>query len=140
VTHTPGTMTFRTWTVDNIDELRAVGLQPVRQLTNDGQIALRIGDACIALVNCQADYKRGHGHESECAERDANAARLALCWNAHDALLAYTELEEAYANPSMDADAVFARHGYEYAKHGLRIDWLATLRKAALAQARGEAK
>lgn len=50
-------------------------------LTNEGQrpIMERMPDGenrRIALVDCQARYKRGEGWKAECAERDAIAAAI----------------------------------------------------------------
>ena len=59
--------------------------------TNDGAVAImsdQEGDNSthIAFITCQANFKRGTGWQAECAERDANAARIVQCVNGWDAL------------------------------------------------------
>lgn len=79
--HTPGPWSFRVYTTANeakIAEYRAVGLEPVRLLSNDGQASVMAGTDSdepgpIARVECRTTFKRGEGHRSKCEERDANA-------------------------------------------------------------------
>lgn len=87
--HTKGVAVFRMWAQSDKDRefMLANGMEPSRLLDNQGAAPLMVGETRVAMVDCQSKFKRGQGHESECAERDANAARLALCWNTHDELL-----------------------------------------------------
>lgn len=53
-----------------------------RFLTNDGQLPVMAPDPDqetkrVVLVDCQSPFKRGQGWQSNCAERDANAALIA---------------------------------------------------------------
>lgn len=81
--HTPGPFWFREFHTNDEDLALAKkhGIEPVQALSNEGQRYLMSGpkdDAKrIALVDCQSDYKRGKGHQTACAERDANARLLA---------------------------------------------------------------
>jgi hypothetical protein len=63
--------------------------------TNDGSVPLIIQGPNglddrkrLGLVDCQSEFKRGQGWKHECAERDANVARLIVAWNSHDDLVA----------------------------------------------------
>ena len=64
-----------------IEKQRQLGIEPTRILTNDGQAPVMAGSGDdkerIALVDCQASYRRGQGYKAECAERDANARLIA---------------------------------------------------------------
>lgn len=61
-----------------IAEIKKLGLDPVRNLTNDGMAKVLDADGyLIALVACRSTFKRGQGHLSECSERDANARSIA---------------------------------------------------------------
>lgn len=76
--HTPGPWAIRFYaTDDSPEELARLGLKPVRLLDNAGGMAVSTENGRIALVECQASYKRGQGHAAECAERDANARLIA---------------------------------------------------------------
>ena len=68
--HTPGPWSCR-FCLSEGDP--ALGLKPVRALSNDGGIAIMAEDKRIAVADCQSRFKRGQGHNAECAERDANA-------------------------------------------------------------------
>ena len=46
-------------------------------LMNDGALPVSSDQGQIARVSAQADFPRGQGHNSECAERDANARLIA---------------------------------------------------------------
>lgn len=69
------------------------GMTPVQALTNEGSRLLMSKGKRVALIDCQTSYKRGQGHQTECAERDANAEFIVRAVNSHDALVA--ALEEA---------------------------------------------
>jgi hypothetical protein len=77
--HTPGPWVVRVYahTDDDMAEMEKLGIRPVRMLTNDGCVPVMSADYRVALVDCQADYKRGQGYRAECAERDANAVLIA---------------------------------------------------------------
>ena len=64
-------------TDENNAEAIKLGLKPVQALSNDGSRFVMADDKRVALVDCQAYYKRGRGHQIDCAERDANAALIA---------------------------------------------------------------
>jgi hypothetical protein len=72
-----------------------------RFLTNEGQLPIMAPDPDqgykrIALVDCQTKFKRGHGGETECSERDANALLFVRAANAHDDLVAALECCERW--------------------------------------------
>lgn len=82
--HTPGPWEFILHPYDDVEleKRRKLGIEPIRMLTNQGEAPIMggLGDdrRRVALVDCQADYKRGRGYEAECEERDANARLIAL--------------------------------------------------------------
>lgn len=83
--HTPGPWTFRKWA----SEPTTVGgrvFDGVRALTNDGKAPVMAGSTLVAQVVGHKDYKRGQGHELECAERDANAHLIAAAPEMFEAL------------------------------------------------------
>lgn len=94
--HTPGPYSFRFYmTDDDPTKLRDLGIDPVRALTNDGQIAIMAPDEergakRIALVDCQIKFKRGTGYKTNCAERDANARLFAAAPDLLTALIKLT--------------------------------------------------
>jgi hypothetical protein len=84
--HTPGPWRFNEYSDSNLpagvkEEVERHGLQipRIRLLTNDGQAPITSDHAykAIAYVQCQASFKRGEGHKSECSIRDANARLIA---------------------------------------------------------------
>ena len=81
--HTPGPWEAPLWhgTDEHNAQAIAHGLKPVPALTNDGQrfVMAGVGDDTnrVALVDCQTPFKRGKGHQTDCAERDANARLIA---------------------------------------------------------------
>lgn len=103
--HTPGPYFFRECAQDaeDIETMRGLGLQPTRMLTNEGQIALMAGAGDdvkrIALIDCQTNYKRGEGHKSACAEREANARLFAAI---PDLLKALEFIRDGYANQNVN--------------------------------------
>jgi len=87
MTHSPAPWEFREWATEPDPELEALAakagrsVKRVPMLTNDGARIIMAGEGGehrrVALVECQTKYKRGQGHETECAERDANARLIA---------------------------------------------------------------
>ena len=79
--HTPGPWTFVKWANEDMREAaERAGLPMIPMLTAQGQrVIMGPGNPPehIALVTCQAEYKRGAGHHAECEVRDANAALIA---------------------------------------------------------------
>lgn len=55
-------------------------------LMNDGSLPVSSDQGQIARVSAQADFPRGQGHNSECAERDANAHLIAAAPDLYAAL------------------------------------------------------
>lgn len=86
--HTPGPWSFKVWMTNEEDtkQQQALGLEPVRALTNEGQRFIMAPDKRVALVDCQTDFKRGTGYQTDCAERDANAQLIAASPQMLDAL------------------------------------------------------
>src|SRR6185369_2167032 len=69
--HTPGPWTFSPYMQDaeEIAQIKSVGLEPTRKLTNEGQAIVMAADTRIALVDCQTEHKRGKGYQTDCEER-----------------------------------------------------------------------
>ena len=84
-------------------------------LMNDGALPVSSDQGQIARVSAQADFPRGQGHNSECAERDANARLIAAAPDMYAAL----EMAKLW----LDFDGRFDMQGIN----------------AALAKARGQA-
>lgn len=82
---TSGPAEFRKWAQNKTDILlmEKHGIKPIRVLMNDGSAPVMVGDKRVALVDCQTDFKRGKGHLTECAERDANAELITEAFNVH---------------------------------------------------------
>src|SRR5215470_1452919 len=116
---TPGPWEFVLYghTPEMLEKMRQVGMEPPRALTNEGQASVMggLGDdrRLVALVECQAEYKRGQGHTAECAERDANARLIAIA----PALYAYVK---AKADDG-DAEAVRILDGLIIYELGSRV-------------------
>jgi hypothetical protein len=91
----------------DIEQQRKLGLSPVPALMNDGAriIMTDAGEDTkrVALVDCQTMYKRGTGHQTECAERDANARLIAA---APDLLAALRKIVDAR---DLDVNAAWFR-------------------------------
>jgi hypothetical protein len=82
--HTKGPWRFQEWmhSDEELAEIRkheAAGLpvHPVACVFNNGERVIMGPAGRVALVDCQTPFKRGKGHETECAERDANARLIA---------------------------------------------------------------
>lgn len=85
--YTKGPWKFRLYATDDTPaELAKFGIKPVRMLDNSGAMAISSEGGRIAMVDCQAAYKRGQGHATECAERDANARLIAASPDLFEAL------------------------------------------------------
>lgn len=68
------------------ERARELGLDPVPALANDGARFIMAESGRVALVDCQTQYKRGQGHQTACAERDANAHLIAASPELYEAL------------------------------------------------------
>jgi hypothetical protein len=77
--HTKGPWAFREYAAadEMLEEAQALGIKPIRFINNDGSVPVSGPDSKICEVACQAPFKRGAGHLSECTERDANARLIA---------------------------------------------------------------
>ena len=117
--HTPGPWSFSPFhgTPESIAESRKYGIEPVPALTNDGQafvMAMADGEERrrVALVDCQIRFKRGHGHEADCAERTANARLIAAApclLAALESLLGACSLSAASGKPfAIDSPGIIA--------------------------------
>ena len=127
--------------VEMIEQQRRLGIEPTRMLSNDGSTTIMGGPEDdrrpVARVECQAPFKRGQGHKSECAERDANARLIAA---APDLLAA---LEALSSNPRLNlGDLIYTvreREGEGWDGPAVTA-WndAVMAAKAAIAKARGE--
>lgn len=86
--HTPAPWNSPIWSGDEEFNLKAeaMGIARVPALTNDGCRFVMAENRRVALVDCATAYKRGKGHQTECAERDANARLIAAAPNLLDVL------------------------------------------------------
>lgn len=109
---------------ETIAEARAFGLTPIPALDNDGSRFLMADGKRIGLIDCQTKHKRGQGHKTECAERDANAHLIAAAPELYAAL---TNMCEVWA-------AICRATGWEPSRVVQYDDGIAALKKA-----RGEA-
>ena len=77
--HTPGPWSYQRYFQGGADleQIRSLGLEPTRRLTNDGQAFVMAASKRVALVDCQVSFKRGKGYQTDCAEREANARLIA---------------------------------------------------------------
>lgn len=89
---------------ETIAEARAFGLTPIPSLDNDGSRFLMSDGKRIGMIECQTKYKRGQGHKTECAERDANAHLIAAAPELYAALLQAQEYLHDVA-PASEYDA-----------------------------------
>lgn len=81
MSYTKGPWNFREWAAHGAT-IGSVTIPGVRAMMNDGGVPIMgpcpdQGEKRIAVVDCQTPFKRGKGHETECAERDANAKLIA---------------------------------------------------------------
>lgn len=74
----------------------------VPALLNNGERTVTANGKRVAIVTCQTEFKRGYGHQTECAERDANARLIEaapdMCAALH-ALLGAASLSAATGKP-----------------------------------------
>lgn len=114
-------------TDDHPDELRAAGIEPVRALDNAGAMPIMTADGPdrfrVALVDCQSVFKRGQGHQAECAQRDATALLIAAAPTQNTAL-------ESAPFPATN------ENGEDFIIRYVR--WYDGMRRTAVALARGE--
>ena len=88
-------------------------------LMNDGSLPVSSEQGQIARVSIQAGFRRGHGHNSVCPERDANARLIAEAPDMADAL-----------------EALIDNNARGVTGEQSRKAWIAA--RAALAKARGQ--
>lgn len=92
VKHTPGPWTFVEYmhSAKDLEEIRKLGMTPIRNLSNDGEATIMAGEGedrkPVARAIRQVPAKRGEGYKTECAERDANARLIAAAPDLLDAL------------------------------------------------------
>src|SRR5262245_8397620 len=86
--YTPGPWEFSLYghTPEMLEKMRANGMEPVRMLNNAGGVAITAEIGPVAEVHCQTEYKRGNGHLTHCAERDANARLIAAAPELYETL------------------------------------------------------
>ena len=116
--HTPEPWTFEEWLGDP-EPLRAVGLEPTPNVSNDGARYIMAGERRIALVDCQTKFKRGQGHRVVCAERDANARLIAAAPGLLDALkeaLAFVAVWGAHYQCEHGLGDIHPKHAESLAK------------------------
>lgn len=109
---------------EDLKRMRSLGIEPVRMLTNEGQVAIMAGDTRIALVDCQTPFKRGNGYRSECETRDAAATLIAsapaLVEALEDLLRGYVrtinDSEELCWDPEEASEVIAARAALSLAK------------------------
>jgi hypothetical protein len=108
--HTPGPWVFEPYPYpeEEVEKRRNLGMEPIRMLTNEGQAPIMGGSReeedrrRVAVVDCQADYKRGQGYKSECEERDANARLIALAPTMYEYVKAKAEAGDTEAARILD--------------------------------------
>ena len=84
--HTPGPWSFREYSLANemLAKARSFGIEPIRFINNDGSVPITAGDTRICTIDCQASFRRGTGHKTECSERDANARLISIAPEMYD--------------------------------------------------------
>lgn len=124
--HTAGPWTSPIWHGDEETNAKAeaLGIRKVPALANDGSRFVVAPSGRVALVDCKTAYKRGTGHQTECAERDANAALIAA---APDLLAALELIEKRMVREAAEA--------FELSTN--EIDCL-EIARAAIAKAKGQ--
>lgn len=90
--HTPLPLIFTTHFSFGTPEMQEMaekaGIKPVRALQADGSAIITDaeGVGCIS-VSAKTPFKRGAGHQHECAQRDELAALIVKAVNAHQKLV-----------------------------------------------------
>ena len=90
--HTPLPLIFTTHFSFGTPEMQEMaekaGIKPVRALQADGSAIITDaeGVGCIS-VSAKTPFKRGTGHQHECAQRDELAALIVKAVNAHQKLV-----------------------------------------------------
>jgi hypothetical protein len=107
-----GTWTFREYSLSDemLVEARAAGIEPIRFINNDGSVPVTSGDTKICTVDCQAPFKRGHGHRAECEQRDANARLIAAAPDLLEALRAVLESGLLHGPTTLHDKTLFTVH------------------------------
>ena len=115
MTHTPGPWRFREYAqdADKIAQLREVGMQPTRALSNEGGAYVVAENVRVAVVDIQSEFKRGRGHESVCAERDANARLIAAAPTLYEALRGMVEMRPLAYETAVETLAMLSEQQQE---------------------------
>ncbi len=117
--HTPGPWSHRIYaTGDSPEQLKALGLEPVRLLTNEGQAIIMGPTDRVALVDMQTKVKRGTAYKAECPERDANARLIAAAPDLLAALKVAQKLAASGPAPLPPSDPRWAQIADAIAKAG----------------------
>lgn len=77
--HTEGPWTYTKFaqSAEDLELMKKHGIEPTLLCNNEGQAIVMAGDYRVALVDCHTKFKRGNGHKTECAVREANARLIA---------------------------------------------------------------
>jgi hypothetical protein len=94
------------------ETLSAQGISPTRAILNDGSVSITDDETGehIATVSCLTRFKRGTGHEVECARRDANALLIAAAPELQRALEEMLRLFPAAPMPLVDGTEIVQEH------------------------------
>lgn len=111
--HTPGP-----WAPSAIGFMTNEGQKPIMSGAIDDPERKR-----VALVDCQTPFKRGQGHKTDCAERDANARLIAAAPDLLEALSAWIDFR----------DGSLGHHATRTMAE--RMEHIATQARAAIAKA-----
>lgn len=136
--HTAGKWSSPIWSgSDEFNEKAdALGIARVPALTNDGSRYILANGRRIATVDCITEFKRGKGHETECAERDANAAFIVRAVNSHAELVG--ALHKAEQRIEQLCSTVNTLSNAQGLGNKVRADDFTDVIRAALSRAKGE--